>query len=210
MSNSLYDDKHPNSSLKGVGFKDEKSAFRTIHLVNKRSPKYQFDVINTMYYRAKHHPKITSDMKKAMKIYKFWLKKEYPKLREQDYPFLPLKLVKKFENLADDYGVSEVARGKKKSQKSSKGFLVVYKNVHGKSGKLYYKPVFKNYPSGPDYASLRQKFIKSRLAQMKSTDTPFFYTDGYYKGLPTKQHLILIMHAYSPYPKILKKIAKIL
>ena len=33
---------------------------------------------------------------------------------------------------------------------------------------------------------------------MKASKTPLFYTEGKYKGLPTKQHIILIMYAYSP------------
>ena len=51
----LYEDNHPNESLKGTGYKDKISAINTVELVKKRSLKYQFDVINTMYYRAKHH-----------------------------------------------------------------------------------------------------------------------------------------------------------
>ena len=33
---------------------------------------------------------------------------------------------------------------------------------------------------------------------MKSADTPLFYSDGKYSGFPTKQHVILIIHGYSP------------
>lgn len=33
---------------------------------------------------------------------------------------------------------------------------------------------------------------------MKALKTPLFYKEGKYKGLPTKQHIILIMYAYSP------------
>jgi hypothetical protein len=53
-----------------------------------------------------------------------------------------------------------------------------------------------------DYWSYRIGFIKSRLGQMKNTHTPLYYSQGKYKGLPTKQHLILILHAYSPDKKI--------
>ena len=34
----------------------------------------QFDVINTMYNRAKCHKYQTADMREAMKVYKKWLK----------------------------------------------------------------------------------------------------------------------------------------
>lgn len=51
----LYNDFHPEKSLKNTGFKDAQSAEKTIKLVSKRSLRYQFDVINTMYNRAKFH-----------------------------------------------------------------------------------------------------------------------------------------------------------
>jgi hypothetical protein len=76
---SLYEDKHPKTSLKNTGFKDSKKAYYTIKLVKKYSLVYQFQVINTMYNRAKYHPYQTEDMRKAMKIFKKWLD-EYKKL----------------------------------------------------------------------------------------------------------------------------------
>ena len=69
----LYADDHPELSTKGTGFKDEKIAINTIKIISSRSLKYQFDVVNTMYNRAKFHPNQTLDMKKAMRIYKKWL-----------------------------------------------------------------------------------------------------------------------------------------
>ena len=49
-SNSkLYTDDHPTLSLKGTGFKDVHTANKTIKLIEKRSLKYQYDVVNTMY-----------------------------------------------------------------------------------------------------------------------------------------------------------------
>lgn len=78
---TLYNDFHPNKSLKSTGFKDSKTAFNTIKLVSKRSLRYQFDVINTMYNRAKYHQYRNKDMEDAMKIFAKWLK-EYPKLKK--------------------------------------------------------------------------------------------------------------------------------
>ena len=70
----LYTDRNPKTTLKGTGYKDEKKARETIKLVKSRSKTYQKYVINTMYYRAKHHKYQTADMRKAMKIFKKWLK----------------------------------------------------------------------------------------------------------------------------------------
>ncbi len=77
MSNkgTLYNDLHPDKSLKNTGFKNEEKALNTIKLVSKYPLTYQFSVINTMYNRAKFHPYRTKDMLKAMKIFAVWLKK---------------------------------------------------------------------------------------------------------------------------------------
>jgi len=71
----LYSNRHPNRTMKGTGFKDKKTAMKTIELIHHRSPTYQFNVINTMYNRAKYHPNQTSEMRDAMKIFAGWLKK---------------------------------------------------------------------------------------------------------------------------------------
>ena len=196
----LYNDLHPDKSLKNTGFKDSMTANHTINLISKRSLRYQYDVINTMYNRAKYHPHITDDMKKAMVIFKKWLK-NYSKLKtleDKKYPWLSLKTIAKYEKIAELYNVSMVARGLKKGTRTDKGFLQQYKDVNGKMNKLQYIPVKKNKPEGNDYYSYRINFINSRMGQMKHSKTPLYYTEGKFKGLPTKQHIILIMHAYSP------------
>jgi len=71
---SLYEDKHPNTSTKGTGYKDEQKALDTLKIIKKRDLTYQKQVVNTMYNRAKYHPNITENMKKAMKIFRHWLK----------------------------------------------------------------------------------------------------------------------------------------
>ncbi len=206
LKGDLYNDLHPENSLKNTGFKNIATANNTIKIISKRSLKYQFDVINTMYNRAKYHPHITDDMKKAMSVFKKWLT-IYPKLkREEDrkYPWLSLKIISKYEKIAEIYGVSEVARGLKKGTRTDNGFLAMYKKVDGKANKLQYIPVKKNKPDGNDYYSYRINFINSRMGQIKHAKSPLYYSEGKFKGLPTKQHIILIMHGYSPDKKIYK------
>jgi hypothetical protein len=203
----LYNNFHPNKSLKDTGFKNSKKAISTINLISKRSLRYQFDVINTMYNRAKYHPHRTPEMEDAMNIFSKWLK-QYPKLRKYEdkkYEFLTLQQIKKYEKIANMYNVSKVARGLEKGTKTDKGFLEMYKEVGGKPQKLQYIPVKLNNPTGQDYWSYRIGFINSRLGQMKHTNTPLYYTDGKFIGLPTKQHIILIIHGYSPDKKIYKE-----
>lgn len=200
-SKKLYTDDNPDTTIKGTGYKDEKAVNATIKIIKNRSIKYKKSVMITMYYRAKHHINQTDNMKKAMRKIKTWLKENK---NERKYPYLDLDLIKKYEKLADIYNISRVSRGLEKSTKSDKGFLKVYKQVKGKYGKLSFMPIYKKYPEKGDYDILREKFINARLAQMKNS--PLYYTTGKYKGLPTKQHLVLIMNAYSPDPKGLKKI----
>ncbi len=204
-SKDLYTDLHPNTTIHGTGFVNEEAAEKTLELIKNRSLRYQFDVINTMYNRAKYHPKQTSDMKKSMSIYKKWLS-EYKKKKEKEnklYPFLSLDVIKSYEKLAEKYKVSEVARGLVKGTKTDQGFLKILKSV-SHPNKLQYIPVKKTNPKGQDYWSYRIGFIKARLGQMKAANTRLFYTEGKYKDLPTKQHIILILHGYSPLGNKLK------
>ena len=155
-----------------------------------------------MYNRAKFHPHKTKEMEDAMKVYKSWLK-IYPSLKkkeEKKYPFLPYSKILQYEPLAAEYEVSEVARGIKKGTKTDEGFLKVLKDQKGKAYKLQYIPVKKSRPEGQDYWSYRITFLNSRTGQIKKGKTPLFYTDGKFKGKPTKQHIICIMHGYSPVP----------
>jgi hypothetical protein len=75
INKSLYEDKHPESSTKGTGFKNKQKAIDTLEIIKNRDLIYQKQVVNTMYNRAKYHPHHTKDMKEAMKIFNDWLKK---------------------------------------------------------------------------------------------------------------------------------------
>ena len=82
----------------------------------------------------------------------------------------------------------------------------MYKKVGGKASKLQYIPVSNrryNKPYSNDYCSYRISFFNSRMGQIRSSKTPLYYTEGKFKGMPTKQHIILIMHGYSPDKKII-------
>jgi hypothetical protein len=75
VNKSLYEDKHPDTSTKGTGFKNKQKALDTLQIIKYRDMKYQKQVVTTMYNRAKYHPHQTNDMKEAMKIFKDWLDK---------------------------------------------------------------------------------------------------------------------------------------
>lgn len=58
-----------------TGYGSEEKAKQTLKNIKKFDKKYQVQVVNTMYNRAKYHVNQTKGMRKAMKVYKEWLKK---------------------------------------------------------------------------------------------------------------------------------------
>ena len=74
INKSLYEDKHPKTSLKGTGYANKKKAIQTLLLIKDYDLTYQKQVVLTMYNRAKYHRFQTKDMLDAMKIYKIWMK----------------------------------------------------------------------------------------------------------------------------------------
>ena len=75
---SLYADYNPQTTIKGLGFKDKKKALDTIKKIKSMDYSYQINLINTMINRAKYHPHINKDMKDAIKIYN-----EYKKILKE-------------------------------------------------------------------------------------------------------------------------------
>ncbi len=211
----LYTNAHPEKTLKGVGFKDEKTALNTIKKVetSKKSRKDKYLIIHTMYYRAKFHPHQTSNMKKAMKIFKKWLDSEKKNMKDmknkkggnKKLPYLPLSLVNKYEKLAEYYDISRKARGLEKPTTSDEGFLVVFRRVKGKGDKMRYIPCRKDKPTGVNWERKREIEVLGKYHQMKRMGIPLYHKEGELKGLPTKIHVNMIMWGYSPDPKGLKK-----
>merc|ERR1711991_999397 len=174
MSKNLYTDDNPEYTLKGTGFKDKKTALKTLNLIKKRCLLYQFQVINTMYNRAKYHPHLNDNMKEAMEVFKDWLDKNKNiknKMKEEEFKYLKLDEVNFWEQLAEIYNVSHVARGIKKATRTDDGFLTVYRKLKGKKGKMCNIPVKKTNPGGLDWWTQRQNFIKARLGQIKKKNT---------------------------------------
>ena len=80
---SLFSDYKPETTLKGLGFKDKEKALFTVSAIKKRPIKYQVNVIATMLGRAKNHPNKTKDMGGAIKVFDDWLKKYKRKKNEK-------------------------------------------------------------------------------------------------------------------------------
>ena len=141
----LYSNRHPNRTMKGTGFKDEKTAIKTIQLIRFRSQSYQFNVINTMFNRAKYHPHQTTNMLSAMKVFASWLKKyKKPKI--------------KYAYMSKD----EIRASGVKSE-----FIDKLEEVGWKYHKLQYLPVRGRY----DYLSWRNSEI-DKLLKRPDAKTP--------------------------------------
>ena len=69
----LYSDYKPETTLKGLGFKDKEKAIYTLDAIRERDTKYQVNVVSTMLGRAKKHPNKTSDMDDAIMVFEKWL-----------------------------------------------------------------------------------------------------------------------------------------
>jgi len=141
----LYSNRHPNRTMKGTGFKDEKTAHKTIQLIRFRSPAYQFNVINTMLNRAKYHQHKTTNMLSAMKVFTSWLKKyKKPKI--------------KYAYMSKDNILSSGVKSE---------FINKLEEVGWKYHKLQYLPVRGKY----DYLSWRNSEI-DKLLKRPDTRTP--------------------------------------
>ncbi len=71
---SLYSNGKSKSRTK-TGYGNAKKARETLKNIKKFDIKYQVQVVNTMYNRAKYHANQTKDMREAMIIFKKWLQK---------------------------------------------------------------------------------------------------------------------------------------
>ena len=199
----LFSNDNPETTVHGYGFSDKAMAKKTLKDLEHRDPSYQFQVVNTLYNRAKHVLKKTNDSKKqkniqsAIALFHSWLQ-DYKKNKPKDYTYLPLSIINDYEIIADFFDISRKARGLNKPTKSDKGFLTVYREVKGDKKKLRNYPVKKSIPDGNTWDKFRNNYIKRRLTMLKNADYGLEYKDGKYAGLPTKIHINLIMNGYSP------------
>lgn len=58
-----------------TGFKDVKTARKTLKNISTYPKTYQKQVVITMYNRAKYHPHRTKEMESGMRVFKTWMNK---------------------------------------------------------------------------------------------------------------------------------------
>lgn len=77
LNKSLYANNKKNKKPRvRSGYGNEKIARQTLRNIRSQDKQYQMQIVNTMYNRAKYHANQTEDMRKAMKVFKSWLKKK--------------------------------------------------------------------------------------------------------------------------------------
>ncbi len=172
MKPDLYNDLHPNTSLKNTGFKDKDKAINTINLVKYRSLRYQFDVINTMYYRAKFFRYTNQNIKEAMKIFKLWLNKYKLNkiIQDNKYKWISIDQINNYYNLINKYNIPDK-------------YIDFYKK-YKKYNKHKLQYILYENNTKYDYYSYRIKLIDNILPKIIN------------KNKFSKYHLILILLAY--------------
>lgn len=192
----LYTDETPDTAIQGAGFKDAETANKTISLVSKRSLTYQWQTINTMYKRAKHHPNKTKDIEAAQSVFQAWLKETYPKQKREQRAFKPLskKTVEAFlPLLGRQAGAIDTT------------FAEMYVNLEARK-RLANTLVDDKRPGEPDWDRTRT----DALARLVPEDADQVADEELWgeDGRPAEGHLKLIAWAWSPVSeyKLLKSI----
>lgn len=197
----LFGSENSETTFTGGGFKDKEKAKETLRLLEGRDINYQYQVINSMYNRAKVILKRTKDAEKvknlqeAVDTFGDWLDDYRTHSRsKENFGYLPLDTVHAFQDQAEEQGVLK--------GKGPKGvsFIDVYEEAEGDLKKLRIKKV-----DGGDvtWDVHRNRNLKPLVAKLNADNLPLYTS----KGQPSKEHLGLIVWAYSPEPAKVKKIA---
>ncbi|TKA26818.1 hypothetical protein B0A50_04264 [Salinomyces thailandicus] len=205
----LYTDDNPSTTIHGTGFKDAEAARRTLDLISKRSLTYQFQTVNTMFHRAKHHPAMkakksstegeegggSGGMKEAMAIFREWLDQTYPALKtgmRGEGGFKPLLSKKTVEKYLPQVEASSTV------SEDGKSFAGMYVSL-GKGKRLGNVLVDDSKPTESDWEAKRYAVLCELVREGKE-DIKSWKNDELWEG--DKQvsdlHLQLIAWAWSP------------
>lgn len=197
----LYTDDNPDTTLHGTGFQDSAAAQRTIHLVRKRSLTYQFQVVNTMYYRAKHHPHPNARMQSAMDIFQEWLgqyqtrKMDITKYKTVKRPLVAATL-KAFEG--GDLTLTNSTSASPGAFKAGLSWARIY--VDMPTGKRLANTLTTTDPEQPDMDSLRTLHLQQLVPQDSSTAKQQAWRPNQSgPGRISDIHLQWLLFGYSPF-----------
>lgn len=199
----LYTDDNPATTIHGTGFKDKATAEHTLELIGKRSLTYQFQTVNTMFHRAKHHPAMkkaaegsasTADMRAAMDVFRTWLDKTYPAERQalRAGGFKPLLSKKTVERYLPQIESS------KEASEDAKHFAKVYTAL-AKNKRLGNVLVDDSKPAEADWEVKRYECLTRLVPHGKESEKEWSLSELWTDSRePTVKHLEMIAWAWSP------------
>lgn len=194
----LYTDDNPATTLHGTGFKDAATARHTIELVSQRSLLYQFQTMNTMFHRAKHHPSSASNLniQAAMEVFEYWLKHTYPAAKhekpQRKYPLPKTRSVIEVFMPMISQKASELGINLRWTER--------YLSIEHKGKRLANVLMDNSMPWEQDLAIVRQHGLDGVIDQdfgglIPKKDDGRLWKDG---RVPSDIHLRLLAYAYSP------------
>jgi hypothetical protein len=203
----LFGSETTETTFQGAGFKDKEKALETLQLLEGRDITFQFQIINSMYHRAKVIHKRTKDPEKvrnlseAIETFEKWLDDYRSHSRaKENLTYLPLDVVEAFQPLADRYRVKTEVPGVDSS------FLKAYRASDGDLKKLRVLKVNPDDEKSITWDVHRNKNLKPLVERIKGDEAPALYrTEEKVRGLPSKEHIELVMWGYSPEVTKLKK-----
>lgn len=196
-SGQLFGTESNENTFQGGGFKDKEKAQETLRLLVGKDTTYQFQIINSMYNRAKVIYKRTTDkdkrknLEEAIEVFEEWVD-DYKKRgrSKESFSYLPLETVEGYRDLAKHHGIQDF------------GFLEAFKEVDGDLKRLRNKKI----PDGSTTWDIhRNRNLKIIDTKISDDFLPLFETDEPMRGLPTKEHVELILWGYSKEPTKVKK-----
>ena len=188
----LYTDDNPATTLHGTGFKDLATAQKTLSLVSQRSLTYQFQTINTMYYRASGHAHKTPGMEAAMEVFREWLDK-YPEAKDN------LRANQGFKPVLKKEAVEKwLPRIREELSEDDRRFAEVYCNLK-KGARLANQLVEQGKPAGHDWECERYLALDRLVPEGKETEGGWESQQLWTTNKqPTAEHLRLIAWAWTP------------
>ncbi|CAK1591594.1 unnamed protein product [Parnassius mnemosyne] len=182
----------PPDTVPGLGFKDKATAESTLKELEGRDPDYQKLAVKGLLGRAKRVLTCTRDetklsnIKEAMSIFdKFLDDFDTMHLSKQNNPYLSLGIVRTCLNMAADSATDQ-----------QKAFIAAYSSVNGEYKRLR---TVAEKEGGKTWDIVRNAALKD--LKEKHADAKLFDE----KDEPTKEHLEMLLWAYSPEQARVKK-----
>lgn len=148
----------------------------------------QRQTINTMFNRAKHHPKKTDDIKAAQAVFETWLKETYPKAKAEQREFKPVLAKKTMETVLP---LLKQAKGVDTT------FADMYVELEPRK-RLANTLVDESQPGEADWDKARTTALSELAPEGEDDDTTSEDKLWGEDGKPSTYHLSLIAWAWSP------------